>query len=113
MYALSESSALPTNYSALVGLIWLAILVTLGIRSSIAALLAGVSYTVLSGIAVVYLPTSFGEVTPILFGLGAIQVAEFPNGAMTENARQVLWFWDKVRGASSTKETTLVGGELL
>jgi branched-chain amino acid transport system permease protein len=113
MYALSESSALPTNYSALVGLIWLAILVTLGIRSSIAALLAGVSYTVLSGIAVVYLPTSFGEVTPILFWLGAIQVAKFPNGAMTENARQVLWFWDKVRGASSTKETTLVGGELL
>jgi branched-chain amino acid transport system permease protein len=101
MYALSLGSALPTNYSSLIGLVWLAILVTLGIRSNVAALIAGVSYTVLSGIAVVYLPTAFGEVTPILFGLGAIQVAKFPDGAMTENARQVLWAWDKLRRAGS------------
>jgi branched-chain amino acid transport system permease protein len=119
MYALSLGSALPTNYSSLVGLIWLAILVTLGIRSNIAALLAGVSYTVLSGVAVAYLPTEFAEVTPILFGLGAVQVAKFPNGAMTENARQVLWAWDKLRGVtqssevSSTRESAVVGGDLL
>ncbi len=100
MYALSLGSALPTNYSSLLGLVWLAILVTLGIRSSIAALLAGVSYTVLSGVVVAYLPTEFTQVTPILFGLGAVQVAKFPNGAMTENARQVLWAWDKLRGVS-------------
>ena len=56
MYALSIGSALPTNYSTLLGLIWLAILVTLGIRSNMAALMAGVSYTVLAGIAVAYLP---------------------------------------------------------
>jgi branched-chain amino acid transport system permease protein len=118
MYALSLGSALPTNYSSLVGLVWLAILVTLGIRSNVAALIAGVSYTMLSGIALVYLPTAFGEVTPILFGLGAIQVAKFPNGAMTENARQVLWAWDKLRGAARTKqspsagESAIVGGGL-
>ena len=49
MYALSLGTALPTNYSSLVGLVWLAILVTLGIRSNMAALMAGVSYTVLAG----------------------------------------------------------------
>ncbi|MGP0029374.1 MAG: ABC transporter permease [Acidimicrobiales bacterium] len=97
MYALSTGSALPTNYSTLAGLVWLAILVTLGIRSNVAALIAGVSYTVLAGIAVVYLPTDFAEVTPILFGLGAVQVAKFPDGVMTENARRVLWAWEKVR----------------
>jgi branched-chain amino acid transport system permease protein len=118
MYALSLGSALPTNYSALVGLIWLAILVTLGIRSNIAALLAGVSYTVLTGVAVAYLPTEFAQVTPILFGLGAVQVAKFPNGAMTENARQVLWAWDKVRGVTHSKEvpaameSAVVGGDI-
>jgi branched-chain amino acid transport system permease protein len=130
MYALSLGSALPTNYSSLLGLVWLAILVTLGIRSNTAALLAGVSYTVLAGVAVAYLPAKFTEVTPILFGLGAVQVAKFPNGAMTENARQVLWAWDKVRGASkpnqvvtvpegpvpnqvvSAHETAVVGGDL-
>ncbi len=120
MYALSLGTALPTNYSSLLGLVWLAILVTLGIRSNTAALLAGVSYTVLAGVAQAYLPTEFSEVTPILFGLGAVQVAKFPNGAMTENARQVLWAWDKVRGvsrptpvaAAGTQEAVVVGGDL-
>ena len=74
----------------------MAILVTLGIRSNMAALLAGLSATLLAGIAQVYLPTQFGLVTPILFGLGAVQVAKFPNGMMTENARRVLWAWGKV-----------------
>jgi branched-chain amino acid transport system permease protein len=114
MYALSLGTALPTNYSSLLGLIWLAILVTLGIRSNTAALMAGVSYTVLAGIAVAYLPAAYAQVTPILFGLGAVQVAKFPNGAMTENARQVLWFWDKVRGVSRAEpvpELEAVAGE--
>jgi branched-chain amino acid transport system permease protein len=97
MFALSLGSALPTNYSTLGGLVWLAILVSLGIRSNMAALMAGLSATLLAGIALVYLPSAFGQVTPILFGLGAIQVAKFPNGVMTENARQVLWAWNKLR----------------
>jgi branched-chain amino acid transport system permease protein len=100
MFALSLGSALPTNYSTLGGLVWLAILVSLGIRSNMAALMAGLSATLLAGIALVYLPSAFGQVTPILFGLGAIQVAKFPNGVMTENARQVLWVWDKLRNRS-------------
>jgi branched-chain amino acid transport system permease protein len=119
MYALSLGSALPTNYSSLLGLIWLAILVTLGIRSNTAALLAGVSYTVLAGVAVAYLPPAYAEVTPILFGLGAVQVAKYPNGAMTENARQLLWIWDKVRGVSKSnqippvQEAAVVRGDLV
>ena len=80
---------------------------------------------------VAYLPAKFAEVTPILFGLGAVQVAKFPNGAMTENARQVLWAWDKVRHVSkpnqafepteasipaqvvASQETASVGGDLV
>jgi branched-chain amino acid transport system permease protein len=117
MYALSLGTALPTNYSSLLGLIWLAILVTLGIRSNTAALIAGVSYTVLAGIAVAYLPAAYAQVTPILFGLGAVQVAKFPNGAMTQNARQVLWFWDKVHGVPKPSQIpvateAVVGGDL-
>jgi branched-chain amino acid transport system permease protein len=108
MFALSLGSALPTNYSTLGGLVWLAILVSLGIRSNMAALMAGLSATLLAGIALVYLPTAFGQVTPILFGLGAIQVAKFPNGVMTENARQVLWAWDKLRNRSRPAWTSEV-----
>jgi branched-chain amino acid transport system permease protein len=118
MYALSLGTALPTNYTTLGGLVWLAILVTLGIRSNIAALIAGVSFTLLAGIALVYLPTAFGQVTPILFGLGAIQVAKFPDGAMTENARQVLWAWDKLRNVWASRRNPgpgtpfVIGGDL-
>jgi branched-chain amino acid transport system permease protein len=118
MYALSLGTALPSNYSTLGGLVWLAVLVTLGIRSNVAALIAGLSTTLLAGIALVYLPSAFAQVTPILFGLGAIQVAKFPNGIMTENARQVLWAWGKVRSVSRSKRSpdagppVVVGGEL-
>jgi branched-chain amino acid transport system permease protein len=83
--------------------VWLATLVTLGIRSNVAALTAGLSATLLAGVVSYYLPISFGNVTPILFGLGAIGVAKFPNGIMTENARQVRWAWDKLRSASISK----------
>jgi branched-chain amino acid transport system permease protein len=100
MFALSLGSALPSNYSTLGGLVWLAVLVSLGIRSNMAALIAGLSATLLAGIALVYLPKAFGEVTPILFGLGAIQVAKFPNGIMTENARQVRAAWDRMAKVS-------------
>ena len=48
MFALSLGSALPTNYSTLGGLVWLAILVSLGIRSNMAALMAGLEDPVLS-----------------------------------------------------------------
>ena len=109
MYALSLGSALPTNYATLGGLVWLAVLVSLGIRSNMGALIAGLSATLLAGIALVYLPKDFGEVTPILFGLGAIQVAKFPNGVMTENARQVRWAWDKVIGARRSRRTPGTG----
>ena len=99
LYALSIGVALPANYSTLGGLVWLAILVTLGIRSNMAALMAGLSECILAGIALVYLPTEFGQVTPVLFGLGAVQVAKFPDGVMTENARQVLWAINKLQPA--------------
>ena len=115
LYALSLGVALPANYSTLGGLVWLAILVTLGIRSNMAALTAGLSATLLAGIALVYLPTEFGQVTPVLFGLGAVQVAKFPDGVMTENARQVLWATSKLlpvwhRMTTRSGDSSLVAG---
>ncbi len=108
LYALSLGVALPTNYSALGGYIWLAVLVTLGIRSNMAALMAALSFTLLQGLVVFLgLPTGFNEVAPILFGVGAIQVAKFPNGVMTENARKVRWGWDKLLSAARPDRTAV------
>src|SRR5262249_52667570 len=89
LFPIQQGVALPTNYATLAGVIWLAVLVTMGIRSTSAALLAGLSLTLLQGIALEYLPTSFGQFVPILFGLGAIALARNPEGLLVAQARQV------------------------
>ncbi len=96
MLALSLGAALSANYATLIGVVWLATVVTLGIRSNVAALFAGLSSTLLAGVALVYLPKAWGNVPPILFGLGAIAVAKFPDGTLAMQARQIRSLWAKV-----------------
>jgi branched-chain amino acid transport system permease protein len=97
--AMSQLSALPGNFATLGGIIWLAVLVTAGIRSTMAALAAGMMFTVLPGVVLEYLPASWGQVPPVLFGLGAILVAKNPDGWMAQQADQIRWLWRRVRGA--------------
>ena len=89
--------ALPANYSTLGGVIWLAVLVTIGIRSNVAALLAGLLFTVLPGIASTYLPAWFAQVPPLLFGLGAIGIAKNPDGMFAVQARQLRTVVERFR----------------
>ena len=46
MLATYAGDALPTTYATLGGLIWLAVVVTLGVRSTMGALFAGLAFTV-------------------------------------------------------------------
>jgi branched-chain amino acid transport system permease protein len=87
LLAVAQGVALPSNYATLAGLIWLAVLVTQGIRSNVAAMLAGLSFTLLPGVVLAYLPTWFGQIPPILFGLGAILLAKNPDGLLATQAR--------------------------
>ncbi len=89
LLAMAVGNAQPGNYSTLGGLVWLAVVVTLGIRSNIAALFAGLASTMSAGIAIEYLPKVYGNVPPILFALGAIFVAKFPEGTLAMQARQI------------------------
>ena len=66
----------------------MAVLVTIGVRSNAAALIAGVSFVMLPALAQAYLPTWTGNVLPVLFGLGAISVAKFPDGVLAEQRRR-------------------------
>jgi branched-chain amino acid transport system permease protein len=95
--AMNQESALPANYATLGGIVWLAVLVTAGIRSNMAALVAGMMFTVLPGIAIEYLPGAWGQVPPVLFGLGAILVAKNPDGWMAQQADQIRWLWRGLR----------------
>ena len=44
-----------------------------------------------------YLPKSFGNFVPILFGLGAIAIVKFPEGTLTMQARQFRGIMTGVR----------------
>jgi branched-chain amino acid transport system permease protein len=80
----AQTTALPGNFETFLGVVWLAALVTVGVRSNVAALLAGVSLALLPALALAYLPVWTGQIPALLFGLGAIGVAKFPDGSLEQ-----------------------------
>ena len=118
MYALSLGTALPTNYSSLVGLVWLAILVTLGIRSNMAALLAGVSYTVLAGVAEAYLPDRLRGGHPHPLRSGCRAGSQVPQrGDDRERTSGPLGLGQgagrhAIQEVAATRESAVVGGDI-
>jgi branched-chain amino acid transport system permease protein len=87
--ALDAGVAQPQSYATFAGLVWLAVVVTMGVRSIAGAAIAGMSFAVLPGIFQTYVPARWGEVPAILFGLGAIGVARRPEGVVAYNGRQL------------------------
>jgi len=86
-FSVGRSTAPP-----LVGLVWLAVAVTFGVRRPGGALLAGLSFTcsaaIFTWIGEDFLPGAFKDLTTapqfvaILFGLGAINLAKNPDGLL-------------------------------
>ncbi len=87
MLALSLGVALSGNYETLIGVIWLTVLVTQGIRYNATALVAGLAQTVVAGLTLVFLPKIFSNFVPIFFGLGAVAMIQFPQGVLTFQVR--------------------------
>jgi branched-chain amino acid transport system permease protein len=87
LLAVSQTSIVPSEYATFLGVVWLAVLVTIGIRSTTAALIAGISFVMLPALAQAYLPAWTGNIPPVLFGLGAISVAKYPEGTLAEQGR--------------------------
>lgn len=100
MLGMVNSAATNTSALPLSGLVWLAVAVVWGVRRPGGALLAGLSYT---GAAVIFtwighdfLTGTFGDLTtaatfvPILFGLGAINLAQNPDGLLALVGHQRL-----------------------
>ena len=106
LLAAETSSAVPANFATLTGVVWLAVLVTTGAQSITAALVAGVSLTLFTGVMVVYFPTSWGQVPTITFGIGAAVVAQNPEGYLAQNARYLrsLWHWLRSWGLHRPKD---------
>jgi branched-chain amino acid transport system permease protein len=90
LLAIALGDSLPSNYSTLGGILWLVVLVVLGIRSVMASLLAGLVFTIVTELAFVYLPSGLAGLIPLIFGLGATQIARFPDGWLGIVPRRIL-----------------------
>ncbi|MEV7889762.1 ABC transporter permease [Streptomyces sp. NPDC002817] len=89
LLALAYQSALPDSFNPFTGLVWLAVLVTVGARPVVGALVAGVAFAVLPSVFQTYLPTRWAEIPVIMFGFGAVMLARNPEGIIAMHARQV------------------------
>lgn len=87
--AMDARSAIPTSYATFAGIVWLAVLVTIGVRSILGAAIAGMAFTLIPGVFTTYLSAKWGNVPPILFGLGAIGLATDPEGAVLSTIRKL------------------------
>jgi branched-chain amino acid transport system permease protein len=122
LYASVVGSATPRSFNALIGIVWLAIVVTWGVRSVVGALLAGmifaISPTKLSVILVLVLVLVAGGFFVRLVMGGAYRK---PLGALALVALPVLafggsaWIWDNVTNdeAVSVILVAMVGAAVL
>ena len=95
LIAVQQGVALPANYSTLIGVLWLTVLVTNGIRSNVACLVAGCSLPLMQGVIQQYAPSWVPEIIPIIFGLGAIGLASNPEGLLVTQSRQISQLWGR------------------
>ena len=91
LLALAQTSFQPSEFATFAGVVWLAVLVTIGVRSNAAALIAGLTFVFPAALAQYYLSTWTWVPTtlPVLFGLGAISAAKYPDGVLAENSRRL------------------------
>lgn len=91
LLAMFSQVALPTNFVTASGLVWLAVSIAVGIRSTLGALAAGISFTVIPGLFSTYLPASWTPIPTILFGLAAIGMVRQPDGISSDLAALGHW----------------------
>jgi ABC-type branched-subunit amino acid transport system ATPase component/branched-subunit amino acid ABC-type transport system permease component len=108
LFAMTTNAASAGNAPPLIGLIWLAVAVVFGVRRPGGALLAGLAFTctplIFQWLGHDFLNTTFGGAlsghvgdlttasyfAPILFGLGAINLAQNPDGLLALVGQQRL-----------------------
>ena len=116
LFTITSSPFGNTTAPTVVGLVWLAVVVTFGIRRPAGALLAGLFFSLGTSLfakittwnATLHTATQSPYFLPILFGLGAIGLAREPDGVLAENARTIARLREK-RAARIRAGATPVG----
>jgi branched-chain amino acid transport system permease protein len=112
LYAVANKQAVPQQFPTLLGLVWLAVLVTFGVRSNIAALLAGCIFVMSPAFVQTYLQLSstWAQVPVLLFGVGAIALAKNPEGTVHQGAMGFQRLLHKVSGTRAVPAATAFAG---
>ena len=112
LYAVANKQAVPQQFPTLLGLVWLAVLVTFGVRSNIAALLAGCIFVMSPAFVQSYLQLSstWAQVPVLLFGLGAIALARNPEGTVHQGAMGFQRQLRRLSGARAVPAATAFSG---
>lgn len=112
LYAVANKQAVPQQFPTLLGLVWLAVLVTFGVRSNIAALLAGCIFVMSPAFVSSYLQLSstWAQVPILLFGLGAIALARNPEGTVHQGAMGFQRQLRRLSGARAVPAATAFSG---
>jgi branched-chain amino acid transport system permease protein len=82
LFAITIGRASPNSFNVLVGIVWLAIVSTWGVRSVLGALIAGLLFAIVPELVAEHLTASWTDLPPLLFGLGAIGLARQPRGVL-------------------------------
>jgi branched-subunit amino acid ABC-type transport system permease component len=72
------------DFALLIGLLWLAVVVTVGVRGYRGALVAGIMFTLFPALFSYVDISGIGQLPTVLFGLGAIGLAREPRGFLYE-----------------------------
>jgi len=88
LLAVAQTAIVPGSFVTFAGIVWFAALVTIGIRSTAAALVAGLTFVMFPALIQAYLPSWTANLLPVIFGLGAISAAKFPDGVLAEQSRR-------------------------
>ena len=88
----------PDSFATLTGLVWLAVVITLGVRTSVGPLLAGLAFTVFPElISTWHWPHWALQLPPLLFGLGAIFLARDPRGSVAQVSNDWIRLAQKIK----------------
>jgi branched-chain amino acid transport system permease protein len=106
LLATFRMNALPSDYNALIGIVWLAIVVTLGVRSAVGALIAGVLFPVFGQLVGDWFGAHYSLLTPVVFGAGAIILAREPRGLLTFHRERLRSGLDRLRARGRSAVVT-------
>ena len=97
MIAIYQKFLASTDLTTTTGLTWLAVVVFMGVRSPAAAVIAGLVYAVFPALIADWLPISWGPLATVLFGLGALSLAQNPRGAVAAQIDQFRFVASRLR----------------